>query len=90
MSTPTTTPAAILREVHRLRRHAKDLQTEIERLPRQLNAQKGKVVRQEDVLKQAQEGIKKLKVSIHEKEVSLKSKHQEIAKREKQQKRKRR
>lgn len=84
MTTPTLTPGAILRELHRLRRHAKDLQTEIERLPRQLNAQKGKVVRQEEALKQAQEAIKKLKVSIHEKETTLKAKHQEIAKREKQ------
>ena len=32
-----------------------------------------------------QDGIKKLKVAIHEKEVALKAKHQEIAKREKQQ-----
>jgi predicted nucleic acid-binding Zn-ribbon protein len=84
MTTPTTTPGAILRELHRLRRHAKDLQNEMERLPRQLNAQKGKVVRQEEALKNAQEAIKKLKVSIHEKETTLKAKHQEIVKREKQ------
>lgn len=84
MTTPTVTPGAILRELHRLRRHAKDLQTESERLPRQLNAQKGKVARQEEMLKQAQDGIKKLKVTIHEKETTLKAKHQEIAKREKQ------
>lgn len=83
MTTPTT-PAAILRELHRLRRHATSLQEEIERLPRQLKAQQAKVTRQEDAIKQAQEGIKKLKVAAADKEKSLKAKHQDIAKHEKQ------
>jgi len=79
-----STPAAILRELHRLRRHAKNLQDEIERQPRQLKAMQTKLARQEELQRQAQEGLKKLKVTIHEKEVSLKTKHQEIAKHEKQ------
>lgn len=79
-----STPAAILRELHRLRRHAKNLQDEIERLPRQLAVQKAKVTRQEDVLKHAQEAIKRLKVANSDKEKSLKAKHQDIAKYEKQ------
>lgn len=79
-----TTPAAILRELHRLRRHAKDLKDEIERMPRQLKAQQGKVARQEEAIKQAHEGIKKLKVTASDKEKSLKAKHAEIAKYEKQ------
>ena len=39
--------ASILREIHRLRRHAKNLQDEIERLPRLLRAQQVKAARQE-------------------------------------------
>jgi predicted nucleic acid-binding Zn-ribbon protein len=84
MSTQLTTPAAILRELHRLRRHAKNLTDEIERQPRQLKAQQIKLTRHEELQKQAQENLKKLKVSISEKEKSLKSKHQEITKHEKQ------
>lgn len=79
MTTPTT-PATVLREVHRLRRHAKELQDEIARMPRQLKAQQAKVARQEEAIKQTQEGIKKLKVLATEKEKSIKAKHQEIAK----------
>src|SRR5262249_31314400 len=40
--------------------------------------------RHEELQKQAQENLKKLKVSISEKEKSLKAKHQEITKHEKQ------
>jgi len=77
-------PAAILRELHRLRRHVKDLSEQIERLPRQLKLQQIKAKTQEDLLKQAQETIKKLKVAAHEKEVAMKAKQADIAKREKQ------
>jgi len=77
-------PGPILRELHRLRRHAKNLHDEIERLPRQIKAQQGKVARQEEVLRQAQEALKKLKVATSEKEKSLKAKHQDIARYQKQ------
>ncbi len=77
-------PGPILRELHRLRRHARNLQDEIERLPRQLRVQQAKVTRQEDALKQAQETLKKLKVAISDKEKSLKAKHADIARYEKQ------
>lgn len=77
-------PAAILREIHRLRRHAQELQSEIERGPRLLKAQQGKVVKQEETLREAQDALKHLKVAIHEKEVSLRGKNQEIAKHERQ------
>jgi predicted nucleic acid-binding Zn-ribbon protein len=83
MTTPTT-PAAVLRELHRLRRHAAQLKDEIDRLPRQLKAQQAKVTRQEEAIKQTQEIIKKLKVAASDKEKSIKAKHQEIAKHEKQ------
>ena len=77
-------PAVVFREIHRLRRHASDLQEQIDRLPRQSKAQQAKEARQEEALKEAQETIRKLKVSIHDKEVSLKATHAQIAKRRKQ------
>src|SRR6266478_8361807 len=77
-------PGQSLREVHRLRRHAKNLQDEIDRVPRQLKIQQAKVARQEEILRDAQETLKKTKVSIHEGEVTLKSIHSQIAKHRKQ------
>jgi predicted nucleic acid-binding Zn-ribbon protein len=77
-------PGDIIRELHRLRRHAKELQEQIDRGPRVAQAQQIKVTRQEEALKQAQEEIKHLKVQSHEKEVTLKATHAQIAKYEKQ------
>jgi predicted nucleic acid-binding Zn-ribbon protein len=73
-------PGVILREIHRLRRHAKDLQDEIERGPVRLKAQQARAGKQEEALRQAQEALKRLKVAMHEKEVSLKTKFQQIDK----------
>jgi predicted nucleic acid-binding Zn-ribbon protein len=77
-------PAVILREIHRLSRHAKELEREIERSPRLLKAQQTKVARQEETLREAQESLKHLKVAIHDKEVTLRGKNQEITKHERQ------
>jgi predicted nucleic acid-binding Zn-ribbon protein len=77
-------PAAILRELHRLRRHARDLQSEIDRGPRTLKTQQDKVAKQEEVLREAQEGIKRLKLETHDKELTLRTKQQQIAKHERQ------
>jgi predicted nucleic acid-binding Zn-ribbon protein len=77
-------PAAILREIHRLKRNIKDLQSEIERLPRLLKGQLAKVARQEDTSREAQDTIKHLKVKVHGDEVLLKQAQQQIAKHEKQ------
>jgi hypothetical protein len=76
--------ADILRELHRLRRHEKDLRDQIERLPKMLKAYEGKATLQDKTLKQAQDDLKKLKVAVHEKEVSLKTAHQQVVKYEKQ------
>ncbi|MBY0522336.1 MAG: hypothetical protein K2R98_03015 [Gemmataceae bacterium] len=76
--------ADILREVHRLRNHAKDLKDQIERLPRMLKVQQAKVTHQENVIRQAQDSLKKLKVTVSDKEKELKAKHQDSAKFEKQ------
>jgi predicted nucleic acid-binding Zn-ribbon protein len=77
-------PAMIFREIHRLRRHAQNLQGQLERIPRQLKAQQGKVARQEEALRETQEALKKLKVAVQGKEKALKDQHGQIAKYQKQ------
>jgi predicted nucleic acid-binding Zn-ribbon protein len=74
----------LFREIHRLRRFGRDLHEQLERVPRQLKTQQARIARQEDLLRQGQEALKHLKVTTHEKEVSLRSTHQQIAKHEKQ------
>jgi len=76
-------PGPILQEIHRLRRHAKDLAGKIEQGPRLLKAHQAALARQEELLKQAQEAVKHLKVKIHEQEISIKSAEAHIAKLEK-------
>lgn len=77
-------PATILREIHRLKKFAKELQSEIERAPRLLKAQQGKIAGNENSLKEAQDAIKKLKMANHDKESLLKGTEVTIAKHEKQ------
>lgn len=62
-------PAAVFKELHRLRRHAKELQAAIDRLPQQLQALRARAARQEEALREAQETLKKLKVSSREKDL---------------------
>ena len=76
--------AELMREIHRLRRFARDLQEQIDRAPLQHKAQKARVTRQENAAHDNQEAIKKLKVAAHEKEVTLKTTHGQIAKHQKQ------
>jgi uncharacterized protein len=73
-----------LREIHRLRRAAKDLTERIEAGPRQIKAQHAAVARHEENLKKAQDDLKHLKVQTHQKEVSLKAASEQIKKYEKQ------
>lgn len=75
---------ALLREIHRLRRFVRDLQGEIDRVPRVLKAHQQKVAKQEQALRDAQDGLKKLKAHVLEREGNLKSTHQQLAKYEKQ------
>ena len=77
-------PATILREIHRLRRHAKDLQAEMERGPRLLKAKQTKVTKQEEAVREGHDTLKRLKVSSHDKEGQLKATLQQITKHEKQ------
>lgn len=77
-------PGAILREIHRLRRAARDLNDRIEAGPRQLKAQHAAVARAEENLKKAQDELKHLKVKSHQQEVSLKAATDQTKKYEKQ------
>jgi predicted nucleic acid-binding Zn-ribbon protein len=77
-------PAAVLREIHRLHSHARDLQKRLESEPRQLQVQQDNVTRREESLRQEQEGVKKLKVAIGQNELALKTTLQQVAKYEKQ------
>jgi predicted nucleic acid-binding Zn-ribbon protein len=70
----------ILRELHRLRRHIKNLQDEIKRVPLQLKAQQAKLARQEDEVRVAHDGLKHVKADIRQNEGTLKQAHQQIAK----------
>jgi predicted nucleic acid-binding Zn-ribbon protein len=79
-----TAPAVIMREIHRLRKFTRDLQEQIDRIPKQIKIHQAKVARQQDLLKEAQDAIKKLKVGVHEKEVSLKALHTQLTKYQKQ------
>jgi predicted nucleic acid-binding Zn-ribbon protein len=76
--------AETLRELHRLRRHAKNLQDEIDRLPRLVKTQQAKITLQEKTQKQTQDQLTKLKLTAKDKEGKLKSAHEQIAKWEKQ------
>ncbi len=78
------TPAAIFREIHRLRRYIRDLEGRADQEPRLRKAQVDKVTRHETLLKQAQDALKHLKVDIHAKETSIKSAQDQIKKYEKQ------
>src|SRR5262245_2143574 len=77
-------PGLILKDIHRLRRHIKDLESKIEGGPRQLKAQQSKIAKDEENLKKAQEALKQSKVKIHDKEVSVKATQTEIQKYEQQ------
>jgi predicted nucleic acid-binding Zn-ribbon protein len=73
-----------LRELHRLHRLIRDVKAETEKGPRLLRQQQMRLTRAEDAVREGHDTVKKLKVTSHETEVSLKAAHQQIAKYEKQ------
>jgi predicted nucleic acid-binding Zn-ribbon protein len=74
----------ILRELHRLHKLIRNLEEQIAEGPSVLAAEQARLTKAETDLRDAQDGLKHLKVSVHEKETSLKAAHQQIAKYEKQ------
>jgi predicted nucleic acid-binding Zn-ribbon protein len=77
-------PAVIFRDVHRHLRHVHDLQEQLNRIPVQRKAQQTKLARHEGALHEAQEAVKKHKVTAHKKEGELKDKHAQIGRFERQ------
>jgi predicted nucleic acid-binding Zn-ribbon protein len=76
-------PGFILRELHRLRKHIKDLEAKMEQGPRAQRAHQSKIAVAEENLKKTQEATRHLKVQIHDKETSIKGSQHNIAKLEK-------
>jgi predicted CXXCH cytochrome family protein len=74
------TLSEVFREIHRLRRHARDLQAEIDRAPVQLKARQNFAAKQAKLLQDGREHLKKLKVTVHEKETDLKAAHEQLVK----------
>jgi predicted nucleic acid-binding Zn-ribbon protein len=77
-------PAPTFREIHRLRRYARDLQEQLERLPRQRKAQQARLAKAEQALKDEQDAIKRLKLAATEKEKTIRQKGELIARYEAQ------
>src|SRR5262245_15693758 len=71
---------ALLRDLHRVHRQKRDLREHLDRLPYQLKAMRAKTARAENAFKEGQDALKRLKVGIHEREVSLKTKAGQIEK----------
>ncbi len=74
----------ILRELHRLHKLIRNLNEQIAEGPSVLAAEQARLTKAESNVQEAKDGLKHLKVSIHEKETSLKATYQQIAKYEKQ------
>jgi uncharacterized protein len=70
----------IMRELHRLRKHAHELRQQIERAPRTIEVQRAKVTREERSLKAAKDALQNVKKSNMDKELTLKSTHVEMVK----------
>lgn len=76
----STAVASTLRELHRLRRHLRDLQTEIDQGPRVLKMQRDQLAAEEQGHKDAHETIKRLKLKQKDDEITLKQTEDNLAK----------
>ncbi len=79
MSTPIP---RLLKELHRLRRHLRDLQSEIDLGPKLMKGQQQHLATEELAHKEAHDTIKKLKLKQKEDEGTLKTVEQQLAKHE--------
>lgn len=62
----------LFREIHRLRRHARELQNEIDLGPRVLKEKQDELIREEAVHKECYDAVKRLKLKLKEDEGTLK------------------
>ena len=74
------TVPAVLKECHRLRRHLRDLQSEIDLGPRVLTIQQGTLAAAEAAYKVAHDEVKRLKLKLRDDEISLKQTETRLAK----------
>ena len=74
----------LFRELHRLRKHVRDLQAEIDRGPRVLKAHQQKIAGQEQALVDARDAVKRHKIELAERELQMKTSGQNLAKHVKQ------
>jgi predicted nucleic acid-binding Zn-ribbon protein len=74
----------LFRELHQLRKKARELQEEIARAPQVVKAHQARITRQEETLRQAQESLKGLKVKNLDRESRLKDTHHQLNKHETQ------
>jgi predicted nucleic acid-binding Zn-ribbon protein len=74
----------VFREIHRLRTFIHNLSEQLDRIPRLRKAHQARQSKQEQAVRDTQEGIRKLKVAASDKEKTLKSKHGQIARFEEQ------
>ncbi len=77
-------PAPLFREIHRLRRYCRDLQEQLDRIPRQLETRRSRLQKRESDLHAEQELIRKLKVTASDREKTLKARLAQIARYEEQ------
>ncbi len=77
-------PAVILKELHRLRSHIAELDEKVTLAPNRVAVAQKKLAAQEDAFIQAKEYLKRLVLSIREKEGSVKATQTQLAKYEKQ------
>ncbi len=77
-------PSAILKELHRLRRHCEDLDTRIGEAPRKMTVQQKRLANQEETARLAHDHLKNLALQIRDKEGSVKATQAQIKKYEKQ------
>jgi predicted nucleic acid-binding Zn-ribbon protein len=61
-------PASLFREIHRLRRFARDLQEQLDRIPKQRKVHQARIQKREDDLRTTRELIRKLELTAREKE----------------------
>ena len=74
----------ILRQSHRLRKHLRELQSEVDLGPRVMKAQQARLSAEEAAHKLAYDTVSKLKLKIREDEVTLKQTNTQLEKFEKQ------
>jgi predicted nucleic acid-binding Zn-ribbon protein len=73
-----TVEASALREIHRLHQQKSDLQSRLDRGPRQVKASEANLARLEAALEEAKEALKRTRMNVDSKNLSLKERESRI------------